>query len=66
MTADAFRAALAACGWSARQLAAMTGRAESAGTDWAAGRRRVPDDVAAWLARQAERLTGDPPPRRAA
>jgi hypothetical protein len=66
MTATEFRATLAACGWSARQVATFTGRAQSAGTDWAAGRKRVPDDVGAWLTRRAKAMAADPPPRRQA
>lgn len=64
LSPDALRAALAALGWSARQLAAATGRAESAGTDWLAGRRAVPADVAAWLESARDWITANPPPRR--
>lgn len=64
MTPAEFRAALAAIGWSQRQLAAATGWSLGAVRNWADGKARVPPPVAGWLARQAARLAQDPPPRR--
>jgi hypothetical protein len=64
MTAADLRAALAAIGWSARQIAAATGRAESAGPDWTAGRRPIPPEVAAWVAAAAAWHRDNPVPRK--
>jgi hypothetical protein len=61
------RRLLAAIGWSAGQLAEATGRTRDSGYAWlstAPRAARIPADVAAWLERQAERITDDPPPRR--
>jgi hypothetical protein len=62
VTASELRAALAAIGWSARQIAAATGRAESAGPDWTAGRRPIPPEVAAWVEAAAAWHRDNPPP----
>lgn len=64
MSPDLLKEALATIGWSARELARRTGRTDSAGGEWIAGRREIPQDVAAWLLRQCRRLNLDPPPRR--
>ena len=58
------RAAAEAIGWSMRQLATRIGYDESTVRLWLRGGARVPPDVAAWLLRQAERITADPPPIR--
>jgi hypothetical protein len=64
MTAADLRAALAAIGWSARQIASATGRAESAGPDWTAGRRPIPSEVAAWVEAAAAWHRDNPPPQK--
>jgi hypothetical protein len=64
LTPTALRAALAAIGWSARQIAAATGRAESAGPDWTAGRRPIPPEVAAWVEAAAAWHRHNPPPHK--
>lgn len=65
MTPATFRELCAACGWTPQAVALRCGWKRNAGTDWSSGRLRVPAEVAAWLARQAERMAADPAPRRA-
>lgn len=66
MTPAQFRAALATCGWSARQVAQMAGRAPRTGQDWLTGRSAIPAPLADWLQRRAEAITADPAPTLAA
>lgn len=49
MTPDRIREALAAIGWSQRQLADTLGVHETRTRRWASGRLQIPPAVAAWL-----------------
>jgi hypothetical protein len=49
MTADEFRACLAALDWSQRLLARILGRDDRLVRRWAIGEGTIPGDVADWL-----------------
>lgn len=63
MTPAEFRAALEALGLTARAYARLSGRPVSTVQNWTrANSVRIPDKVAAWLARRLADLARDPAP----
>jgi DNA-binding transcriptional regulator YiaG len=63
MTPDQFRDALKTLGLSAREYARLSGRPVSTVQNWTrANSVRIPDKVAAWLARRLADLARDPAP----
>lgn len=57
-------AALQSLGWSVRALAERLGVSEATVRQWQRGRRSPPPAIDEWLARLAQAVTDDPPPRR--
>jgi hypothetical protein len=64
LTPADLRAALAAIGWSERQLARATGYSPGAVRIWLAARAAVPPAVAEWLGRAVQWMQANPPPQR--
>ena len=64
MTPDEFRAALHRIGWTGRELGRRLGHKSPAYVSrMALGLSPVPPDLAAWLARMAALVEGNPPGR---
>lgn len=63
MTPTDLRAALADLHWSQRGLAAILRKDERQVRRWATGEAQIPPAVADWLARLAEAMRANPPPR---
>jgi transcriptional regulator with XRE-family HTH domain len=53
MTPDEFVAALAAIGWSQRQLVTLLGCDTNLATRWSRGTAAIPPSIAKWLAKLA-------------
>lgn len=56
--------ALAALGWSERELARQLRRPVSTVRRWTDGSARMPEAIREWLARLAEAHAANPPPQR--
>jgi transcriptional regulator with XRE-family HTH domain len=62
LSADEFRAAREAIGWSNRELCRRLGCSRSVGSTWELGTARVPVPVGEWLTAVADAIAHYPPP----